>query len=163
MAATGPVMPQPLSGTKEYEEAVDRVIDSAVCTVRVFDNILSAGFNSAQRYAALRRLLLSSRRSALRIVVHEPRSLDRNCPRLLALLRQFGHLVQIHETHPAAKAVYDPFVIADERGYVRRFHFDQTPGTCAIEDPIGARALIDRFEEIWEASSPAVNATTLGL
>jgi hypothetical protein len=32
-----------------------------------------------------------------------------------------------------------------------------------LDDPIGARALIERFEEIWEASSPAVSATTLGL
>lgn len=163
MAEDSSPVHRPLNGPSEYETALDEVIAKAVTVLRVFDHTLSAAYNSAQRFEALRRFLLASRRNSLRIVVHEPSHLDRNCPRLLMLLRQFGHAISIHETHPAAKSVYDPFAIADDRCFVHRFHFEEMRGLSGMDDPIGARALIERFEEIWEASSPAVSATTLGL
>jgi hypothetical protein len=36
-------------------------------------------------------------------------------------------------------------------------------GLLALDDPIGTHTLAERFEEIWEASSPTVAATTIGL
>jgi hypothetical protein len=36
-------------------------------------------------------------------------------------------------------------------------------GLMAVDDPLGTHPFIERFAEIWEASSPAVSATTLGL
>lgn len=153
-----------LNGISEFERALDEVIQSAKHELRVFDTTLSKGFNSSLRTDALRNFLLASRRNRLRIVVHEPGHLDRNCPRLLQLLRgSVGHVISINETHPPAKLIYDPFTIADDQNFVRRFHFDEMRGLLAMGDPIGASSLIDRFEEIWEASSPAVTGTTLGL
>jgi len=154
---------RPLDGVRDFEAAVDQVIGKATASLLVFDTTLSSAFNSPVRHDMLRTFLLASRRNALRIVVHDASHLDRNCPRLLMLLRQLGHAIHIHETHPVAKAIYDPFVVADDRHFARRFHFDETRGLFGQHDPIGARALIERFEEIWEASSPALSATTLGL
>jgi hypothetical protein len=71
--------------------------------------------------------------------------------------------VTIHETQQQAKGVYDPFVVADETHSVRRFHFEDLRGLLAKDDPIEASTLAERFEEIWEASTPAVTANTLGL
>jgi hypothetical protein len=82
---------------------------------------------------------------------------------LLALLRQFSHLMEVHETPYQAKAVYDPFVITDHRHYVHRFHFSQGLGVLGINEPVGAQALFDRFEAMWLESDQAVSATTLGL
>lgn len=165
-----PVQPDDVSpvhrlvdGLREYEGAVDEVIGRANSSLRVFDHTLSSAFNTPQRHDALRQFLLATRRNTLRIVVHDAQHLDRNCPRLLLLLRQLGHAIYIHETHPRAKGIYDPFVIADDRHYARRFHFDSKKGLLGQDDPIGARTLIDHFEEIWEASFPALSATTLGL
>ena len=163
MTAENSPVRRPLSGASEYEAALDEIIAKAGSTLRVFDHTLSTAYNSPRRHEALRRFLLASRRNVVRIVVHEPAHLDRNCPRLLALLRQSGHAIRIHETHPTAKSVYDPFAVADDRFFVHRFHFEELRGLSAFDDPIGAHALIERFEEIWEASSPAVGATTLGL
>ena len=59
--------------------------------------------------------------------------------------------------------VYDPFVIVDDRCFVHRFHFDEMRGLLALDDPIETHTFIERFSEIWEASSPSVSATTLGL
>ena len=46
---------------------------------------------------------------------------------------------------------------------MHRFHYDSTRGVLGLDDAHEARGFAQRFEEIWEASSPGVSATTLGL
>jgi len=153
----------PIFGNAEYQAAVDAILRKASSRIRIFDHTLGKEFNSSGRVEGLRRFLLASRRNRLQIVLHDSRTMDRDCPRILRLLRTYGQSIGIHETQPTAKSVYDPFVIVDERSFVHRFHFDEMRGLFALDDPIATHAFIERFEEIWEASSPAVTATTLGL
>jgi hypothetical protein len=150
-------------GSAEYEAAIDATLANASAKIRIFDQALGREYNSPARYDALRRFLLASRRNTLQIVVHDTATMDRNCPRILNLLRTYGHAISINETHPSAKLVYDPFVVVDDRCFVHRFHFDEMRGLAGMHDPIGTNTFIERFSEIWEASSPAVFATTLGL
>lgn len=150
-------------GNAEYEAAIDAILANASAKIRIFDQALGREYNSPARSDALRRFLLASRRNTLQIVVHDTATMDRNCPRILNLLRTYGHAISINETHPTAKLVYDPFVVVDERCFVHRFHFDEMRGLAGMHDPIGTNTFIERFSEIWEASSPAVFATTLGL
>lgn len=150
-------------GNAEYEAAVDTALQKATGKIRIFDSSLGKGYNSLHRTDLLRQFLLASRRNTFQIVLHDTSTIDRNCPRLLNLLRTYGHAISIHETHPTAKSVYDPFVIVDDRCFVHRFHFDEMRGLSAVDDPIGTHTFIERFSEIWEASSPAKSATTLGL
>ncbi len=153
----------PIFGNAEYEAAIDTILQKASSRIRIFDHTLEKEYNSSRRLELLRHFLLASRRNSLQIVLHDTRTMDRNCPRILNLLRTYGHSISIHETHPTAKLVYDPFVIVDDRSFVHRFHFDEMRGLFALDDPIGTHTFIERFSEIWEASSPAVSATTLGL
>jgi hypothetical protein len=153
----------PLFGDTEYDAALDKVMARAQRSIRIFEQTLGRGYNSPQRFEMLRRFLLVNSRSRLQIVVHEPRTIDRNCPRMLNLLRLHSHAISIHETHSNAKAVYDPFAVVDDHSFVHRFHFDEMRGLLALDDPIGTHVLAERFDEIWEASSPTVSATTIGL
>jgi hypothetical protein len=152
-----------LAALQEYQAALDLVLARPARTLRVFDRVLGEAWNSPARTETLRGFLLRSRTQRLLVVLHETSTLVRDCPRLMDLLRRFSHAISIHETPPQAKQVYDPFVLADERDYVHRFHYDSARGLLALDDPQGALALAHRFEEIWEASTPAVSATTLGL
>ena len=152
-----------LFGNAEYESAIDAILAKASVTIRIFDQTLGSGYNSVHRANLLRNFFRASRRNSLQIVLHDTRTLDRACPRLLELLRIYGHAIHIHETRPAAKSIYDPFIIVDDRCFVHRFHFDEMRGLCAYDDPAGTQPFIERFSEIWEESSPAVSATTLGL
>jgi hypothetical protein len=151
------------TGKTEYQDYVDEVIALAQHEIRIFDQQLDKSFNSLDRHDALRDFLLSNRRNRLRIVVHDASRIERVCPRMLELLRAFNHAMVIHETQPEAQNVYDLFVIADELHSVRRFHFNDLRGLYARDDPIEAHTLVERFEEIWEASAPAVAPTTIGL
>jgi hypothetical protein len=150
-------------GNAEYEAAIDTILQRTTSKIRIFDQALGREYNSSRRCELLRRFLLAGRRNTLQIVVHDVGTLDRNCPRILNLLRAYGHAISINETHPSAKLVYDRFVVVDDRCFAHRFHFDEMRGLAGVDDPIGAHTFIERFSEIWEASSPAVFATTLGL
>ncbi|MGH8670582.1 MAG: hypothetical protein ACREUA_00900 [Burkholderiales bacterium] len=155
---------QPILGVREYEEAIDRVLQLAHRSVHVFDPTLQqGGFNSANKYQALRRFLLANRSNQLRIVVHQSDHIRRECARLRLLLRQFSHSVTIHETTEDGKAACDPLVIVDAEHYVHRFHYQDARALLALNDAAGAGPLEQRFSEIWEASFPAINATDLGL
>ena len=153
----------PIVGNAAYAAALDTILGRPKRIVRIFENVLGSDYNTTRRFELLRAFLLANPRNRLQIVAHDVQSLDRNCPRLLNLLRLHAHAISIHETHQAAKAVYDPFAVVDDLHYVHRFHFEEMRGLLALEDPIGTHTFIERFGEIWEASSPAVSATTLGL
>lgn len=153
----------PILGNAQFDAAIDSVLQKASRRIRIFDRDLGREYNASRRIELLRRFLLASRRNTLQIVAHDIQTLDRNCPRILNLLRNYAHSISIHETLPTAKLVYDPFVVVDDHCFVHRFHFDEIRGLFALDDPIGASSFVERFAELWEASSPAISATTLGL
>ena len=154
---------QPLAGVAAYEAAVDRLIGMALGRIRIFDRQLDRSHNTAARTEALRRFLLASNANRVAIVVHDAARIRLDCPRLVELQRHFAHAVSIHRTQSMARGVYDPFCVVDGSHYARRFHFDNPRGVLALNDADGAGALVQRFEEIWEVSQPAVTGTTLGL
>ena len=152
-----------LDGIQDYEAAIDVVLARPQRTLRIFDRQLSASYNSLHRHELLRAFLLRSRANRLYVVVHDAGNLARDCPRILSLLRQFSHAVTVHETEGQGKRACDPIALADERDYLHRFHYDQPRALLALDDAHGAHGLLERFQEIWEASVPAVSATTIGL
>jgi len=150
-------------GMREYEAIIDGLVPQTQSIIRVFDNSLSSEWNTLQRYEALRRFLLANRTNRLLIVVHDAEPIERERPRLVDLVRQFGTSVKIHQTLNLAKQVYDPFVVFDATHYVHRFHYRYLRAAQGTNDLVGTQQLLDRYAEIWEASAPAVTAGTSGL
>ena len=153
-----------INGVAEYVAALDELCASAQRTLFIFekdfDNI---GFNSAARFNTLRQFLLASPNARLHLLAHDPQPLVRFCPRMMMLLRQFSHSMGIYQTPINLRHLSEPFAVADEKHFVRRFHFDDARGVFAQNDPEGARLLKSRFEEMWASSHPSASAATLGL
>lgn len=153
-----------LHSIAEYREALDGLVGVARRRLRIFDfNLEDGGYDMVRRHDLLRAFLLGNRGNRLEIVLHDADYLTRFCPRMSGLLRQFSHAVAIMETTPQAKGIYDPFAVADQAGYVHRFHYAAPRARFASDDADGGRALIKRFEEIKAACGPAIPATALGL
>ncbi len=152
-----------LAGFAEYDAALDELIANATHTIRIFDRGIGRSFNSPQRQELLGRFLLARRTNRVRIVLHETGNIVRDCPRLMLLLKRFSHGLAIYQTLPAARRVYDPFAVADDTRFVRRFHYTDIRGEATIGDVAATSLLIRRFDEIWEAAAPSVSATTIGL
>jgi hypothetical protein len=144
--------------------AIDAVIDSAERTLRIFDVSLSGrGFNTPARAERLRRFLVAGRTHRLLIALHDTELLERENPRLLALLRQFPMSIEIHRTVGEARNAHDPFVVADDHSVWHQLHSEQPRAVVALDSLPDALPIAQRFDEIWELSEPAVSATTLGL
>jgi hypothetical protein len=153
-----------ISGSAESEQAIDAVIDVAQRTLRIFDFTLAhRGFNSRARFDRLWKFLVAGRAHRLLIALHEPEHLARDCPRLLMLLRQFPMSIEIHRTLAQARNAADPFVVADDHSVWHQAHFEQPRAIVALHSPADATPILQRFDEIWALSEPAVSATTLGL
>ncbi len=151
-------------GIADYVAALDTVCASARHTLNVFENNYEdIGFNSEARFDTLRRFLLANGNNRLNLLAHNPQPLVRYCPRMMMLLRQFGHSMFIYQTPKSLQHITEPFAVADDNHYVRRYHFDHSRGILAKNDPEGARLLNSRFHEMWASSHPCASGTTLGL
>lgn len=154
----------PFNGLAELSQSIDEIIANATQRIAIFDrDLLEGGYNSAQRFNRLKIFLLGNRRNRLAIALHRSDHLERDCPRVMILLRQFPHAVDVHRTLPEAQRVQDGFIIADGLHYLHRFHFDHPRGQKALHDESGAGQLQRRFDEIWTYTEPAAGATVLGL
>lgn len=153
-----------ISGLAESRQAIDEVIAAVQTTLSIFDFTLDhRGFGEAVRIEKLRHFLLAGRSHRLRIALHEPGQLERQEPRLIALLRQLPGSIAIHRTVGQARNAMDPFVVADDHSVWHQMHHEQLRAIVALHSPADAAPLRDRFEEIWQLSEPAVGASTLGL
>ncbi len=155
---------RPITTLAESQQAIDEVIASAERAIRLFDITLEGrGFNAPARIEQLRQLLVAGRAHRILVALHDTETLERDAPRLLALLRQFPMSVEIHRTVGQARNAMDPFVLADDHSVWHRMHHEQPRAIVALHSPSDAIPLAQRFEEIWELSEPCALGRVLGL
>ena len=153
-----------LEGAADYIAALDTLCSLANRTLYVFEkNFEDIGFNSEARYDILHHFLLARQTNRLHLLTHDAHPIVLHCPRLIVLLRQFSHSMHIYQTPRHLQHLTEPFAVADESHYVRRFHFNDSRGILAQNDPEGALVLKSRFTEMWASSHPSVTANTAGL
>ena len=142
----------------------EELIPTAQQTIRIFDHAFSPAFNSPARCERLGQFLRAGAPTQLHIVVHAVRGAEHACPRFLALLQRFSHVAKVRQTPRWARHVYDRFVVVDAIHYLHRFHHERPPFARGLNDIDGAQQLLERFEELWDASQPAaLGASVLGL
>jgi len=152
------------TGSADYVAALDKICGGAKHSLIVFEkNFINIGFNSEARFELLRGLLLNNPNNRLQLLAHDTRPMSQYCPRLMTLFRQFGHNMFIYQTPKNLQNLTEPFAVADDTDFVRRFHFDDTRGILGVKDGENARLLRSRFIEMWEASRPSVTTSTFSL
>lgn len=153
-----------LHSIAEQVEAIDALIERAQSILRVFDVDLSqGGWNGPGRAERLVAFFRRARGARVEMIVHDPRWLEQSCPRILALLKTYGHAITVYRTGPDARGATDPLTIADDRHFLHRFHVDGARAALAFDAPAAARPLVARFGEIWATGEPGLSGTVLGL
>ena len=156
-----------MTNNADAREAIETVVGTAQRELRIFDvsprTLRERDFGRPARVEILHNLLLANRGHRLRVVLHDVKSIEIELPRLIELLTRFAGQFEIHRTVGQATEARDPMVIADSGHFWRQLHIDQPRSVLTLHDEVGVRPFIDRFEEIWEMSEPAVSGSTLGL
>lgn len=161
---SSPPRTRELATIAEQSAAIDELLALALHQIRIFDQDLSqAGWGSAARIDRLSQFLRGPKGRRIDIIVHDTRYIESACPRLIVLLRRYGHAMAIHRTGNEAKVATDPLVIVDKRHYLHRFHFERPRAAFGIDAPEEAQLLGNRFDEIWATGETAITGTTLGL
>lgn len=146
-----------------YAAAIDALLAATRQDLCVFDaDLTKMGLELPARSAMLERLL-ASRESRLRLVVHDPEPLARRSPRLLKLMQRHPGAMEVRQTPKALRHLADCFLLGDARHGVVRFHAQQPRGKCFLDDAEAVQPWQQRFEDLWEAATPGIRATHLGL
>lgn len=146
----------------EFEQQLASCLARAEQRLRLFDpDFALFQLGSSASDALLRRLLAGGGR--LQLVCHDHSLLERQAPRLLRLLKEYGHAIECRRTPASLRQLSDSFCIGDERDLVRRFHADHLRGEAIFDGAEALEVHAQRFQAIWLEANPGLHATTAGL
>ena len=148
----------------EFRAAFDALLAGTHRLLRVYDHDLSLlDIDDAPRLAALRALCVAGGGRRIELLLDDISRVARDHPRLMLLLRDFGHVLEIRQADPDAPRPDEAFVLADRHGVLLRADKSTVHGTLHPDDPGSATALHQNFEGMWQRAPASVSATTLGL
>lgn len=148
----------------ELQDAFDTLLASKPLRLRLYDHDLGLlNLEAAPRHAALRAYCVAGGGHHIEILLDDISRVARDHPRLMQLVRDFGHVLEIRQSDPVAPRPGQAFVLADRHGVLLRADKLAIPGTLHPDDPASAVPLIQSFEGMWQRAPASVSATTLGL
>jgi hypothetical protein len=150
--------------SSEYQAALDQLIAAARHSIRIHDrNLEAGGFNANERYESLRNFCLAGTGQRIDILLDDPAYMQSQCPRLMTLLRDFSHVIEVRLTEPGSERPDYGFALADRSAVLRRADKDATHGQLDLDDAASAALLHQQFDHLWQRAPAHVSATTLGL
>lgn len=153
---------QAFSSRREFEQLLQLCLSRAHLRLQLFDPDFALWqLGSSATDAILRPFLAGG--GQLQLVAHSNAHLERNAPRFLRLLQDYGHAIECRLTHQNLRQLTDSFCIGDGRDLVRRFHADHLRGEAVFDSPPDTQVCTERFIAIWKESSPGLHVSTAGL
>lgn len=125
---------------------------------RHFDPAL---FDNEAFYAALRDLLVDSRRAQVRVLLLDPAPLSSRGHRLIELSQRLSSFMAIRVPGQEHKEFNEAWLVADNTGYFHRRFSDRYEATTNFADRRLSTHLTNRFEEIWQRAQPDPNLRRL--
>lgn len=148
----------------EFRGAFDALLASTHRQLRLYDHDLGLlEFDHAPRHTALRALCVAGGGRRIELLLDDISRVAREHPRLMQLVRDFSHVLEIRQADPEAPRPDQAFALSDRHGVLLRADKAAVHGTLHLDDPGRAMALHQSFEGMWQRSPASVSATTLGL
>lgn len=148
----------------ELRAAFDAQLAATHRQLRLYDHDLGLyELEDATRHAALRAFCVAGGGHSLELLLDDIGRVVREHPRLMQLVRDFGHVLAIRQADPDAPRPDQAFVISDRHGVLLRADKSAVHGTLHPDDPARVAPLLQEFEGMWQRAPAQVSATTLGL
>ena len=160
------IEPIQIESHAQFRDAVAAALATAQGEILLADRDFAGWpLNSPVVEEALRRFFLASRVNRMRLLTTPTHQLHRESPRLMGLLRDFGHAFSCRYPPDTMMARFSQdtcLLVIDRVRVVRRFHHHQPLGIAEFSTDEG-QAWADHFESIWDESTSGLSVTTLGL
>jgi hypothetical protein len=148
----------------EFRAAFDTLLASTPRQLRLYDHDLSLfEIDHEPRHASLRALCVAGGGRRIELMLDDISRVARDHPRLMQLVRDFGHVIEIRQADPNMPCPDQAFVLADRHGVLIRADKAAVHGMLHPDDPARATPLHQSFEGMWQRAPASVSATTLGL
>lgn len=148
----------------EFRTAFDALLTGTLHRLRLYDHDLSLlDIDHQPRHASLRALCVAGGGRRIELLLDDISRVASDHPRLMQLVRDFGHVIEIRQTDPDMPHPDQAFVLADQHGVLIRADKAAVHGTLHADDPGSASPLHQSFEGLWQRAPASLSATTLGL
>lgn len=148
----------------ELRAAFDTLVANTQRQLRLYDHDLSLlDIDHAPRYARLRALCVAGGGRRIELLLDDVSRVAPDHPRLMQLVRDFGHVLEIRQAAPDATRPNQAFALADHHGVLLRTDKAAVHGTLHLNDARDAVTLHQSFEAMWQRAPASVSAMTLGL
>ena len=152
----------PFTTRTEFVQHLAGCLARAQHTLQLFDPDFAIWeLGSSASDTLLRRFFKDG--GQLQLAAHDGRHMERDAPRFLRLLKDYGHLIEVRRTSKQLRQLTDSFCIADQRDIVRRFHSDHFRGEAVWDSPADTQTSLERFLTIWLESGSGLYANSTGL
>ncbi|MDR0673560.1 MAG: hypothetical protein LBF93_07855 [Zoogloeaceae bacterium] len=127
------------------------------------DDLAHLGLRQAGCFGLLQGFLLQNPRSIARIVLRRTDRLHQDHPRLVRLVANQSHRVEVRRIPDSLQALRDAIVVADGQHTLTRPELTHPRAVCILDDPTETMPYAQRFSEIWAEQGTPFAPTTLGL
>jgi hypothetical protein len=147
-----------------YRAAIALTLASALREIRIFDrDLVNMAIEERAQIELLDRFLATGPDRHLWVVLHDAAPLQSRMPRLLTLMREHAHQVEVRMTPEHLRKLADCWVIADMGCATIRFHADQARGKRIMSAPMEIKPWWQRAEDLWAESQACAPWATTGL
>jgi len=120
-------------------------------------------FDNDEFAAAVRALVINSRRAQMRILLLDSAPVIARGHRLVELAQRLSSYISIRIPAPEHKEFNEAWLVSDATGFLHRRFSDRYEATANFADRRRATALVNRFDEIWQRAQTDGNLRRLHL
>jgi len=144
-----------ITGLDDNYQATLQLCRSARLSIDIFTSDLDRRLLSrGTLIELLKKFIVISPRSKLRVLVHDPSIAIRYDHRLIELGQQFSTFIEVRKTHTEYLHLPYSYILVDSKSCLYRAHSAEYQSKLQIETSQQTKLLQAEFDEIWSLSSP---------
>ena len=154
-----------LDGRKDCAECVKTLVSTSRQKIYIICETLDATiYSDKEIFDHMSDLAIHNRKTDIRIIAHDTRVASQDGHFLIRLAQKLPTFARIRTTViPLDKKFSENWLIIDDRSYMRIRNPLRYEGFFEMDNRLECRILLERFDEIWEASTPDHNTRRLSL
>lgn len=148
----------------DYVSALSTLLSGAQRLIRIYDwNLSDGGYENPARIELFNNFCKQGPGREIKILLADDSHLRRDAGQMMRLLSTWGHVLKVRVRDAEPPPAHDCFVLADDRGVLKRFDKSQAKGVMRLDSRGDVVDLGIRFDGEWDRASRRVSAHTLGL
>ncbi|HXZ59556.1 MAG TPA: hypothetical protein VEG26_05185 [Steroidobacteraceae bacterium] len=143
-----------LTTLAEVRTAVTEVAATAQRLISIYTPDLEPDlYDQTAFLEVIKHFVLTRSFSKVRVLLAEPTRVMRDSNRFVAMGRRLSSCIDIRYVAAQAPQRASAYLIADDRAIVYRLRADTWDGVSDINNPPAARAYLQEFDQVWNASA----------